>query len=325
MHNPSDSTAPADAPDAPPKDMAARQRQCNRIVNAGLAGNILLALLKTATGLIGNSQALLADGINSTSDVVYYVVVKIFMRLSHKPPDDEHPYGHHQLESIAALVVGAFVVTTGVAVFWDSLMEAFHLWTGRHDGETLRTYTIWVALATIAIKLALASASRKVGRATNHVAILALASDHRNDVFAALGVAIGIAFTAGGWRWVDPAAGAVVAGLILKTGISILRDSSADLMDTLPGRALQARIEAVAGAIPGVVGIESVDAHRFGPYLVANITIAVDGGMSVAAGDRIATTVERRLCDAVEYLRRVYVHIHPARPLSGGGTVGAPL
>src|SRR5450830_549023 len=88
------------------------------IINVGLAANAALALLKTSIGILGHSDALLADGINSTSDVVYYIVVKIFMRLADKPADAEHPYGHRQLESVAALVVGAFVITTGIAIFW---------------------------------------------------------------------------------------------------------------------------------------------------------------------------------------------------------------
>ena len=82
----------------------------------GLIANIGLAIVKTAVGILGHSPALLADGINSTSDVAYYVVVGIFMRESHKPPDAEHPYGHRQLESIAALIIGSFVITTAIAI-----------------------------------------------------------------------------------------------------------------------------------------------------------------------------------------------------------------
>ena len=87
-----------------------------RAINAGLGANLVLALLKVGGGILGHSEALLADGINSTSDVAYYVVVKIFMLFARRPPDREHPFGHRQLESIAALAVGAFVITTAVAV-----------------------------------------------------------------------------------------------------------------------------------------------------------------------------------------------------------------
>ena len=95
-----------------------RHRRGQAVVRLGLTANIFLAALKTAVGVLGHSSALLADGINSTVDVVYYLVVMAFMHLSRKPPDRAHPYGHSQLESIASLMVGAFVVTTAVSVFW---------------------------------------------------------------------------------------------------------------------------------------------------------------------------------------------------------------
>ena len=87
-------------------------------VNLGLFSNILLSIVKTCVGILGHSAALLADGINSTSDVVYYIAVKIFMKQAQKPADVEHPYGHRQLESISAILVGAFILTTGIAIFW---------------------------------------------------------------------------------------------------------------------------------------------------------------------------------------------------------------
>ena len=89
-----------------------RQKKTILAVNVGLIANTILAFLKTGVGIIGHSPALLADGINSTSDVAYGIVVRIFMLLSGKPADEEHPYGHDRLESIAAVVVGAFVITT---------------------------------------------------------------------------------------------------------------------------------------------------------------------------------------------------------------------
>src|SRR5512145_2851684 len=104
-----------------------RQRQSFLAVNLGLTVNIFLAALKVSIGILGHSPALLAEGVNSTSDVAYYVAVAIFMRLAHKPADEEHPYGHTQLESIASLVVGAFVLTTAVAIFWDSINTVFDL------------------------------------------------------------------------------------------------------------------------------------------------------------------------------------------------------
>jgi cation diffusion facilitator family transporter len=96
-----------------------RERQSSLAVNLGLVANLFLAALKTSIGVLGHSPALLADGINSTSDVAYYLVVIVFMKLAREPADTEHPYGHSQLESIAALIVGSFVITTAIAIFWS--------------------------------------------------------------------------------------------------------------------------------------------------------------------------------------------------------------
>jgi len=94
-----------------------RNKQSKLTVILGLGVNALLALVKTSVGILGQSPALLADGINSTSDVVYYLVVSFFVRAAEKPADDDHPYGHTQYESIGALVVGAFVITTAITIF----------------------------------------------------------------------------------------------------------------------------------------------------------------------------------------------------------------
>jgi cation diffusion facilitator family transporter len=284
-------------------------------VNLGLGVNIVLAILKTIMGVIGHSPALLADGINSTSDVAYYIVVRIFVGLARKPADDEHPYGHRQLESIAALVVGAFVITTAVAIFWDSVNKVYDLWSGRGDFSGATQGALIVALFTICVKIVLTNITRRIGRQTKNPAVYALAYDHRNDIFAASAAAVGIFLGRMGYFWVDPLAGAVVAVVILMTGIAILRESSDDLMDTVPGRELQEQIQKVVKNVHGVQAIEEIHAHRFGPYLVVNITIGIDGALSVAEGDRIATQVEQTLCSRIDLLQRVHVHYHPS---SGG-------
>jgi divalent metal cation (Fe/Co/Zn/Cd) transporter len=109
----------------------------------------------------------------------------------------------------------------------------------------------------------------------------------------------------------------LVALVILRTGVEILRQSSDDLMDTVPGRSLAQQITGLLSSIPGIEQTEEIHAHRFGPYLVINVTIGVDGSLSVAEGDAIASQVERALCREVEFLRRVHVHYHPARDTSG--------
>jgi divalent metal cation (Fe/Co/Zn/Cd) transporter len=114
---------------------------------------------------------------------------------------------------------------------------------------------------------------------------------------------------------VDPLAGALVALLILRTGIFILRESSVDLMQAVPSRDLAERIAVLLKRVPGVQQLEELQAHRFGPHLILNLTIGIDGGMTVRMGDAIATKVEALLYESIPNLRRVHVHYHPASRL----------
>lgn len=298
-------------------DISQREKQSMLAVNVGLAANILLAMLKTSVGVLGQSPALLADGINSTSDVAYYLVVAAFMKRAGKPPDYEHPYGHRQLESIASLIVGSFVITAAVAIFWNSVSSIYDLWIGDSDFTGSSQIALWVAIFTVIAKLGLTHFTRRIGRLTSNTAVMALAYDHRNDLLSALAAAIGILLGRMGYLWVDPLAGAVVALFVLRTGVTIVRESSQDLMDTIPGKALASRITQLVQSIPGVEQVEEIHAHRFGPYLVVNVTIGVDGNISVSDGDSIASEVEQALYEDVDLLRRVYVHYHPSQAMDG--------
>lgn len=290
-----------------------RHQQGLLAVNVGLAANTLLAILKTSVGIIGHSPALLADGINSTSDVAYGIVVKVFMRLSGKPADEEHPYGHDRLESIAAVVVGAFVITTAISIFWSSINNVYELLTKVSDFQGASQLALWIALFTIILKIWLSYWTSRIGSLTNSSVIIALAADHRNDIFSALAATVGIIFGQMGFLWVDPLAGGIVSIIILLTGVEIIRESAADLMNTLPGKDLTADIHDKLKSLDEVLDVEEIHGHRFGFYMVVNITIGVSPDFTVAEGDRIATRVEEVLIKEIDYMRRVFVHYHPAK------------
>ena len=287
-----------------------RSKLSNQAVSLALIANVLLAVLKTSIGILGHSPALLADGINSTSDVVYNIVVSIFVRKAHKPADDEHPYGHTQFESVGALVVGAFVITTAITIFLDAINSLYQFFKGIGDFAGSAQYTLYAALFTVLLKGVLTIYTRKVGKKTNNPSVIALAQDHRNDIFSASAAVIGITMSQFGYHWVDPLAGAIVAFVILRTGLGILRDSTDDLMDTLPGKALNEQIRELVKQVPGVRAIDSIKAHRFGQYLVINLAIFVDGSISVDEGDAISDGVEKALVNGIDFVRAVHVHFH---------------
>ncbi len=298
--------------------MSKTRNDTGNIVNAGLGANILLAALKTSIGVFGHSPALLADGINSASDVSYYIVVKIFMKLAGKPPDHEHPYGHTQLETIAALVVGSFIVATAVAIFFDAVNKVYDFFTGTSTFAGAEIIALWVALLTIVLKIVLTIATKRIGKRSHNAAILALAHDHRNDVISASGAAVGIFLGRIGFPFADPLVGGLVAFMVLRTGIQILRDSSADLMDAVPSQEIESQVRGIMAGIAEIRAVEEVHAHRFGPYLVLNVQIGVDGSIPVAEGDAIASRVETLLRTRIPMVIRSYVHYHPAADPAGG-------
>jgi len=296
-----------------PHALKARERSSLLAVDLGLLANAVLAAAKVSVGVVGRSPALLADGVNSISDVVYYVVVRVFMVLARQPADEEHPFGHERLESIGALVTGSFVVATGVAVLLSAAHAAVSLMLDGTSNAGAIELAQWIALGTVAIKLLLFAWTRRVGRRTANPAVAALAMDHRNDVLAAAGAALGIWAGRHGHPWADPAAAALVALVILRTGVEILRESSADLMGGQPAREIDQRMRLWIAEVPGVLDVEELRAHAFGPWLVLEVTVGVDGTISVTQGDAIADAVERLLFERVEFLRGVHVHYHPWR------------
>lgn len=298
-----------------------RDRKSLWAVNLGLGINILLSAVKTLFGVVSHSPALLAEGINSISDVAYYVVASIFVRLANKPADNEHPYGHRQLESIASLVVGAFVVATAVKVFWDSMDKMWDLLDGKLTSLGAHPFALWVALGTVAIKIFLFYYVRKLGAETHNPVVNALAYDHRNDIFSASAASVGIFLGQRGLPWVDPLAGALVALLILRTGVYILRESSVALMEAVPSKVLAKQILVLLKDLQEVKQLEELQAHRFGPHMVLNLTIGIDGRLTVKHGDKIATSVEKLIYDAIPNVLRVHVHYHPADKLHANMTI----
>ena len=292
------------------KDLGERSRLSSRSINFALVANVLLALLKTTVGIYAHSSALLADGINSTSDVVYNTAVAIFMRAARKPADEDHPYGHSQFESIGALVIAAFIITAAFTIFWNSAQKLFdYLQGGEISG--INSIAIYVALFTMLIKGLLYLYTRTIGRKTNNPTVMALSLDHRNDIFSAGAVVAGTLAAQFGFAWADPLAGAIVAVFFLMTGIEILRDSTNILMDTVPGQSLDKEVRALLQDLPGLEGIEQIQAHRFGQYMVMNLTIYVCGDSSVRDGHEVAEEVERKLIREIDFLQAVHVHYQP--------------
>ena len=289
-----------------------------RSVNLGLITNIIFSILKTVIGIYGKSQALIADGINSTSDVAYYVAVSIFMTKSNKPADKEHPYGHRQLDNIAAIVVGAFIVTTGATIFWNSITTLYTIWKGEYNSCQSFLFPMIIASVTVLAKIFLYLDTKITYKQTKNPTVKALMNDHINDLMASGTVLISLAFAFfnSDMIWIDPVASCLVAIFIFKTGFEILTDSSTDLMDSMPDADFGKRIEEIILAHKDVYGITHIGVHKYGPSFVLNLTIEVDSHLTVAQGDVICDDLERELLrEFSDSLKKTNIHYHPRKNL----------
>lgn len=291
-------------------------KRTKRSVMLGLISNIIFAVLKTIIGIQGKSQALIADGINSTSDVAYYLVVGIFMKKSHKPADKEHPYGHRQLDNIAAIVVGAFIVTTGATIFWNAISSIYSISQGNYIDNQNFLFPVIIASITVIAKVYLYLDTKTTYKQTKNPTIKALMDDHINDLMASGTVLISLilAFYFTNLIWIDPIASCLVAIFIFKTGFEIVIESSSDLMDALPDSDFAKRIREIVLTHSEVHGINHLGVHKYGPSFVLNLTIEVDSHLTVLEGDQICDEIEADLiAEFPDSLKKVNIHYHPPK------------
>jgi cation diffusion facilitator family transporter len=285
-------------------------------VNLGLFTNVIFAILKTIIGIYGKSQALIADGINSTSDVAYYLAVSIFMKKSDKPADKEHPYGHKQLDNIAAIVVGAFIITTGATIFWNSITTIYDMWSGTYSVSKKALFPLIVSLITILAKIFLYSDAKKTYKLSKNPTIKALMNDHINDLMASIGVFVSLLamMINSSLLWVDPLASCLVAIFILRTGFEIIIDSSNELMDSLPDGDFASQIEKIVLSQNEVLSISHIGAHKYGTAYVLNITMEINPDLTVREGDKICDVIESQLMSRFnESLKKINIHYHPPK------------
>ena len=285
-----------------------------RSVTLGLVSNIIFAILKTIIGIHGKSQALIADGINSTSDVAYYLAVGIFMKKAHKPADEEHPYGHRQLDNIAAIVVGSFIVTTGATIFWNAITSIYEICKGTYISNQNFLFPMIIASVTVLAKIYLYLDTKVTYKQTKNPTIKALMNDHINDLMASGTVLISLilAFYNSNLIWIDPIASCLVAIFIFKTGFEIVIDSSTDLMDAMPDSDFTKKIEEIVLNHSDVHGINHLGVHKYGPAFVLNLAIEVDSHLTVLEGDQICDQLEVALLQEFpDSLKKTNIHYHP--------------
>ncbi len=279
----------------------------SRFALVGLLVNVLLAGVKLFAGIVGHSYALVADAVESMTDIVGSMVIWGGLRYGARPPDESHPFGHGKAESLAALAVGGMVVIAGVAIAINAVREIL---TPHHAPAP---FTLVVLVAVIVVKEVLYRIANRVAQDADSTAIRADAFHHRADAitsFAAL-VGISIALWGGpGWEPADDWAALVASGVIVFNGWRLAREPLGELLDRQP-EALPPRIEAIARAVPGVRFVEKIRVLKHGPTHGVDLHVQVDPHLSVRDGHAVGGAVKAAIRSTLRGIGEVLIHLEP--------------
>ncbi|WP_151737410.1 cation diffusion facilitator family transporter [Paenibacillus tengchongensis] len=269
-----------------------------------IAAYLVLSAFKLISGTLFASSALIADGFNNLTDIVASAAVLIGLRISRKPPDADHPYGHFRAETVAALLASFIMATVGIQVIVEAVRSLFE---GGKAVPDIRSAA--VALVCAAAMLGVYVYNKRLAKRINNAALMAAAKDNFSDALVSIGATVGIVGAQFGLPWIDSAAAVVVGLLIMKTAWDIFRDSTYRLTDGFEeDRLLDLR--STVARTPGVEGIKDLKARVHGNHVLVDVVVEVDAGITVLEGHRISDSIEERM-GKLHNIMNVQVHVEP--------------
>ncbi|GJM72581.1 putative transporter YeaB [Paenibacillus macerans] len=269
-----------------------------------IAAYLVLSAFKLISGFYFASSALLADGFNNLTDIVASVAVLIGLKISQKPPDSDHAYGHFRAETIAALVASFIMAMVGIQVIVDAVRA---LAAGEQTEPDVRSALI--ALVCAAAMGGVYWFNRRLARQINNQALMAAAKDNLSDALVSVGAAVGIFGAQFGLPWLDTVAAIAVGILICKTAWDIFRDSTHNLTDGFDEKELR-DLRSSISRIPGVEGIKDLKARVHGNHVLVDVVIEVEPHLTVIEGHEISDRVEERM-RRIQNVMHVHVHVEP--------------
>lgn len=298
-----------------------RYQASRRTAMVGMATNFLLSVAQVVIGFFGHSQALIADGMHTLSDLFSDVLVLFAAKHGAKDADEDHPYGHGRIETAATLLLSAILTSVGLGIAINAGMRLVS--TGGYTPPS--AVTLVVALFTLASKEALYRYTVHVARRLRSNLLLASAWHHRSDAFSSIIVAVGIGGSLLGWRFFDAAAAIAVAVIIVKMGIGIGWRSVKELVDTGLDAERLRRVREIIKGVNGVRALHSLRSRHSAGKTLVDVHILVDPTLSVSEGHHISENVRFRLMQGVEDVSDVMVHIDAEDDEMATPTVELPL
>ena len=280
-----------------------------RVALAGMVVSGVLAAIKITAGLMGHSTAVVADGLESTGDMFASGIVLLGLTLAAKPADWNHPYGHGRIETVTGLFVGFTLAVAGLAISANALR------TIGAAAPPPAPFVVWPLIGSAVAKSLLSLVKFHYGRKIRSAALVADAWNDAVDILSALAALVAVSFTilaphrfASADHW-----GAFAVGLIvIFTGLRVTRDTTLQLMDTMPDQESMVKVRNAALTVPGVRGVEKCYARKTGLQYHVDLHLEVDPEITVRESHEIATHVRIVIKETLPWVADVLVHVEPA-------------
>ena len=292
-----------------------RQREIYRVTIVGSVVNMLLLIFKFVAGIVGNSAAMVADAVHSLSDFVTDIVVILFVRLSGRPADEDHGYGHGKFETLATLFVSLVLFGVAVMLFVGGVKDIVAVARGRQLAEPTMVALIAAVISIIAKEL-LYHYTVKCGEKLNSQVVVANAWHHRSDAFSSIGVLAGVGgamFLGGSWAVLDPIAATIVSLFIVKVAYSLLMPSLEELLERSLPKNVEQRIEQIILSVDGVSSPHHLRTRRIGSVYAIEVHIRMDGNLTLTQAHAVTTAVERLLKQEFGDSTHVGIHTEPVK------------
>ena len=292
-----------------------REKEIYKVTLVGSAGNVALMAFKFVAGILGNSAAMVAEAVHSLSDFVTDLIVICFVRVSAKPQDESHDYGHGKFETLASFFVGLALVAAATGIIVSGAVKLAD-WLHGEQLPAPGRLALWAALISIAVKELLYQYTARAGKRLDSQAVVANAWHHRSDALSSIGAAIGIggAILLGDrWTVLDPLASIVVGAMLVKVAVNVLRGSMNELTECSLPAETEREIEDIIRSCPDVCEPHNLRTRKIGNRIAIEAHIRMDGNTTLNVAHDRATDIENRLKERFGTQTHVTLHMEPTK------------
>ena len=275
--------------------------------------NVILLLFKFVAGIVGHSAAMVADAIHSLSDFVTDLIVIVFVRISGKPEDKSHDYGHGKYETLAMTIIGMALLAVAIGIVYSGMTKII-AWANGTQLEAPGMLALWAALLSVLLKECVYRYSMVKARQLKSQAVEANAWHHRSDALSSIGTAVGIGgaiFLGQRWTVLDPIASVIVGLFIVKVSVDLLRDGIGDLMEQSLPDIIEDEILGLVASLPDVVEPHDLRTRRIGNHYAIELHILMDGDIPLKEAHDKASEVEDLLRERYGEETHIAVHVEP--------------